>query len=44
LVESKEMDRWDLCADTSTSKKEWICAISTAIGQPCGEEKEESKP
>jgi len=40
-IENAENDEWSLCTITPEEKEEWVCAINTAIGQPCGEEEEE---
>jgi len=41
-IQNAEKDEWSLCAITAEEKDEWMCAINTAIGQPCGEEEEEA--
>lgn len=34
-VVNKEGEKWDLCAKDEKEKKDWVCAISTAMGKPC---------
>ena len=36
-VNNVEKDQWDLCTSNDTDRQAWVCAISQAIGRPCGE-------
>lgn len=34
-VRNKQNDHWDLCAKDDKENREWVCAISKAMGRPC---------
>merc|ERR1711964_596847 len=32
-----ERDYWTMCADDAQTKTDWVCAINTLLGRPCGQ-------